>query len=1127
MDPNEPPDDTMNPDEPPDDPRYVGSTPTIFEGDPFEALLGEFDARDLAEARKYLDGDEEEGPSRLEALGPFRDLEEIGRGGMGVVYRAIHPETGRLVAVKVPAPGLMPTPAMLRQFSKEAEAVARLDHPGIVPHLPLASDFDQLFIVSDYCDGPDLEKWLSARNRPVTPREAARIVRDLADAVAHAHGRGVVHLDVKPSNVMLPGSTPDSHPDALSPRLTDFGLAKLMDDGESPMATATRTGMVMGSPPYMAPEQAAGRRSMIARPTDVYGLGAVLYELLTGRPPFRGESAVETLGMVMVVEPVPVRVLRPGIPRSLENIVLQCLDKEPGGRYATADALRDDLDAFLAGRRVRARRPGPVERARRWARRRPKSAWLAASALLLAVVLAAGFASWTVALSRGRDRAEQHAYASRVQLARRAYETGHLSRAQLNLHGLIPQDGERDRREFAWRHLWELTRREARMIFGAEAGFDHLALSPDGSKLVHGGAAGVSLKDLNSHAVGWWVSTGAMVLNANPAFSRDGRKIVLVTIEPEDRIGRTRAVEIRDASDGTLLGRRVLPASVLIRSASIPREGHLRLIVHVPAADAPFSGEIWTWSDHGPLDETAPPVRFPVLCAVSADGRRALVIDDEGRMAVHDLAAQAVVPLRDAPVVDLGVCNFSADGRRVCVSRERDVELAIHDTADGRLLQRISGFDASIAEASMQPGGDAVALRTVTQEVRLVDPSRGLNVRVLEAPSGSGVESKHIQFTPDGTAFLVHRTEHQGTDRIELRSAEDGRLLAESPARHTGLPGPWALRHGPRPELIYSQGLYAWRWEWGRSVDPGPEDMLKGHDDEAWALAYSPDGKLLGSSSNNDREEETIRLRMPDGRIVREWRDSEATVSGLVFSPDGSWIATAHLCRERAIRIRPSLDDGEVVSVELPDGEWGRSVAVDPTRPVVYAGGDRGTVLAWDVASRRVLWRIMPPPERRLPRTHDRVHQVAISPDGRRLAVADDRGVVRLLDTANGDVVASHEGRGPMLAVAYAPDGRTVAAGDREGLIYFLDAGGLRPRQVVPGDDRDLRCLAFSPDGRTLAAAGLGQVVRLWDPSTGEELLSLPGHRAQVNAVAFSPDGETLASADHVGIIRFWRGPLP
>jgi WD40 repeat protein len=518
-------------------------------------------------------------------------------------------------------------------------------------------------------------------------------------------------------------------------------------------------------------------------------------------------------------------------------------------------------------------------------------------------------------------------------------------------------------------------------------------------------------------------------------------------------------------------------------------------------------------------------MQFSALFACTKDGLRCLALERDGALGIHDAASRSFVPLQGGSASDISCVDFSEDGRRVAVVYGENAEIRIHDAVDGRLLHRLPPIGAPVVEVALQPGGEAILLRTTTREVRLIDERRRVDLRVFEPTTEPGVETGHIRFTPDGRTFLVHRTEYRGPDHIEIRSTQDGRRLGETPARYKARSGGWAIRSGPNPELIYGLGPHAWRWRWSRTVTPAPEDLLKAHGDETWTVAYSPDGSLLATTSNNDYERTTIRLRTPEGRVLREWRDDDGTVADLAFAPDSSWIATAHLSNARALRIRPIRGEGEVASVELPDGEWARAVDVDPNRPIVYAGGNLGTILAWNVERRRAEWRVMPPPERRVPKANERIHDLAIAPDGDRLAVVNDRGVVRILDTRHGSLLSSYEGRSPMLAVAYSPDGLTVAAADLEGWIHLLDAATGRLRQGVLGDDCDLRALAFSPDGRTLAAAGLGRVVRLWDPSTGEELLSLNGHEAQINSVAFSPDGETLASADHAGIVRFWRGP--
>ncbi len=341
-------------------------------------------------------------------FGRFEVGRELGRGSFGVVFLAYDPRLRRQVALKVPRPEVLLTAEMRRRFEREARAAAGLDHPNLVPVFDAGEDGSISYIASAYCPGPTLAAWLKARPGPVSPRLAARIVVKLAQAIAHAHGRGVLHRDLKPGNVIMepiPTGTPERRDDDgldCVPRVTDFGLARLCTTGQEATA-ATQAGAILGTPSYMAPEQAQGGGVEVGPAADVYGLGAILYALLVGRPPFQADSVLDTLLLLRTQEPVAPSRLRPRVPRDLETVCLKCLCKEPHRRYATAAALAGDLDRFLAGHPVRARRLGPVGRLALWCRRQPAlAATIAVAALAVGAIASAGI--WRVV--RERDRAE-------------------------------------------------------------------------------------------------------------------------------------------------------------------------------------------------------------------------------------------------------------------------------------------------------------------------------------------------------------------------------------------------------------------------------------------------------------------------------------------------------------------------------------------------------------------------------------------------------------------------------------------------------------------------------------------------------------------------------------------------
>ncbi|HEV3143164.1 MAG TPA: serine/threonine-protein kinase, partial [Gemmataceae bacterium] len=320
-------------------------------------------------------------------LGDFEILRELGRGGMGIVYLARQLSLNRLVALKVLAPDALGQLEALQRFRREAESVAKLQHPNVVQVFEIGAVQNRSYLALEYVSGGSLVDYL--RGVPCPPSEAAAFLETVARAVHFAHKQGIIHRDLKPANILLTGpdlvSGQASARPALSafvPKVADFGLAKEvgLESGQS------HTGFILGTPSYMAPEQARGEPAAIGPVADVYALGAILYELLTGRPPFRGSTTLETVQQALAEDPVPPARLRPGTPRDLETICLKCLQKEPARRYASAEALADDLQRFRAGRPIVARPVTYGERLWRWGRRNPMRAALSVS-LALSVLI--------------------------------------------------------------------------------------------------------------------------------------------------------------------------------------------------------------------------------------------------------------------------------------------------------------------------------------------------------------------------------------------------------------------------------------------------------------------------------------------------------------------------------------------------------------------------------------------------------------------------------------------------------------------------------------------------------------------------------------------------------------------
>jgi tetratricopeptide (TPR) repeat protein len=318
------------------------------------------------------------GAASIPTVAGYEVLEELGRGGMGVVYKARHIALNRVVALKLLLVGTHAAQADRDRFRTEAEAAARLNHPHIVQVYEVGEHDGCPFVALEYCDGGSLRHRLAGT--PLPPAEAAALALALAQAVQHAHEHGIVHRDLKPANVLL--AADPAKPQTAVPKVTDFGLAKKIDADQG----QTQSGAILGTPGYMAPEQAAGDSRHVGPPADLHALGAILYELLVGRPPYKAATLLETLEQVRTREPVALRLLAPRVPRDLETICHKCLRKEPGKRYATAQDLAEDLGRFLTGQPIHARPSGPLERCWRWVRRNP---WLAAASAVVLLLLVA------------------------------------------------------------------------------------------------------------------------------------------------------------------------------------------------------------------------------------------------------------------------------------------------------------------------------------------------------------------------------------------------------------------------------------------------------------------------------------------------------------------------------------------------------------------------------------------------------------------------------------------------------------------------------------------------------------------------------------------------------------------
>ncbi|MGP0067977.1 MAG: protein kinase domain-containing protein [Isosphaeraceae bacterium] len=1065
-------------------------------------------------------------------LGRFEVLDHLGSGGFGFVVRARDRLLGRIVALKLPLPHRVVSPDDVHRFLKEARAAARLDHPHIV-RIYEVGELGSLgyFIASELCDGPSLRDWLKAQNEPVPPRLATRWIAALADAVNHAHERGILHRDIKPDNVILDGEVGGGPSlDGVIPRLTDFGLAKLVEE----TGDATRSDARLGTPNYMAPEQAAGRRSDVGPATDVYALGATLYEILAGRPPFRGETDAETLRLVLESDPVPLRTLRPGLPRDLETICLKCLRKEPARRYTSAEALRDDLTRFLDGRPIVGRPVSFIEQAIRWTHRRPAIAALLVLVVALVGGLVGGSARWSDRLSRQnqelklqitradrqtreadkhRRQADRHRYAESLRRAGQALDASQFELAQDILHDIRSESDAAVSPGFAWHYLWRTANREFSQLRGHEATVMDWASDPDGTKL--------ATRDRLGKLIVWDMANGSVpeqprTVFASPrsdstwlVFSPDGRYLAL-----SDQGPSTAAVHLFDSVSGRLATRLVGDVGESLASLCFDA-GSRRVFILVFRQDGRRSVHCWNLEDATQKPHTWHIERNTVAFALPTNGRFIAVSPRDGLIQLLDpWTGKSRVELAGSRLSPLGIDGLvaaSADGR-FFAAHTRASRIVVWETESGRDVAR---FETPIAiyKIAFSPNGSHLGVMDFSGGVTVFDRSNQRR-RVLTSSSNRHLRGFALSFSSDESLLAISLdTVPGGLQPTEVWDVANGRRVRVFPGRNTA--GDSLFLPGRRALFVTNQTTpMIWRLD-----SPAAPDDLTGHSAEAWAEAFSPDGKVLATGSDDTRERQTIRLWDPaSGRSLGGWKAHTATISSLAFSPDGRLLASGSLDSGKPGNPNVILWDvasyRRLANLEGHTG-WVRSLAFSPDGRWLATASDDRTARLWDVSEQRT--------QAVLSGHTGKLNSVSFSPDGRMLASASNDATVRLWDVASGLALGTLRDVGNVLAVAFAPDGSMLASANQAGEVKLWDPSTGDLVRTIRVESDQLRCVAFTPDSREVVAAGQGKVIRVWDIATGQELLALDGHKAQVNALAFSPDGSILASCSHDGAVKLWR----
>jgi len=1003
--------------------------------------------------------------STTKTIGRFRILGVLGEGGMGVVYDAQQQHPRRRVALKVLKAGLATRPAM-RRFVHEANILGRLRHPGIAQVFDAGSHggtdaLELPYFAMEYIQGARTITQF-AEDEHLSTRQRLDLIARVCDAVHHGHQRGVIHRDLKPGNILVDktGQT----------KVIDFGVARATDADMTIATLQTDVGQLIGTLRYMSPEQCEGDSAEIDTRCDVYALGVVLYELLTGQLPydFTSTSPFEIPRVIREVEPHRLSSINRALRGDVETIACKALEKDPGQRYQSALDLARDIRRYLDNEPIEAKRHHAGYVLRKTLARHKAAVGVVCAIALLVTGSAVGFAIlYRIAethriyaeeqktfAEQQRYVAEQRAEALRhkdylncIALAQNAYESANV----IQLNELLNRCPE-DLRGWEWNFLHGLSDESVMTIHGHKGLVGAVAYSPDGHWILSAGREDKTLKL-------WDASTGALIrtltghetMVASITFSPDGTRIASGGFDGDGK------VRVWDTATGAQV--LTLPGHKwTIKCVAFTPDGR-RIVtgasLHEHRIDATL--KVWDSATGDLLAELEGHEDDVISLAISSDGATIASGGTDSTIKLWDAESgreMLTIPAHDRRVECLA---FSPDGRRI-FSGSRDKLVKVWEAETGELLMTFPKHDSEVFDLALAPEGQRLASSS-RDSIQIWDVESGQRLRRLLGHEGY---IRAVGFSPDGSRIVS--------------GSSDGTIKA------------W--------DALSQEGVFT----------------LACYEGKVHSLCCSPDGRWIVAGGRDN----LIHLYdAQSGEELAAFQGHRHWVDSLAFSPDGTRLVSA--CHDGTAKVWDVPGGAELLTLRVYRREV-RALAWSPdpaASGLIATGSMDHSIKIWSADTAEIITSII---------ADDKgVSSVAFSPDGSRLVSGGLDHMVKIWDIATGDLIEKIAGHTHFVeSVAYSPDGTRIASGGQDWSVRIWDADTGQNLHILKGHRGAVENVAFSPDGRRIVSASWDTTLKVWDAATGQLALTLRGHEYPVVCAAFTPDGRRIVSGGHDKTVKVW-----